>query len=142
MKVKKKKIEKKMEMESNHLISLFLTPSFCQQRKSKQQLRMMQPTILELLKKTKQKRVYDRRHMSQTEINVGDIVLLKNNKRFDRKRGKFSQKWLSPYTVMSISDKGVATLKNASVVTLNNKYNIIQLKNYIQGADDNHGIMH
>ena len=80
--------------------------------------------------------------MSQTEINVGDIVLLKNNKWFDRKRGKFSQKWLSPYTVMSISGKGVATLKNASVVTLNNKYNIIQLKNYIQGADDNHGIMH
>ena len=79
--------------------------------------------------------------MSQTEINVGDIVLLKNNKWFDRKRGKFSQKWLSPYTVMSISDKGVATLKNASVVTLNNKYNIIQLKNYIQGADDNQGII-
>ena len=80
--------------------------------------------------------------MSQTEINVGDIVLLKNNERFDRKPGKFSQKWLSPYAVMSISDKGVATLKNASVVTFNNKYNIIQLKNYIQGADDNHGIMH
>ena len=142
MKVKKKKIEKKMEMENNHLISFFLTPSFCLQRKSKQQLRMMQPTILELLKNTKQKRDYDRRHMSQTEINVDDIVLLKNNERFDWKPGKFSQKWLSPYTVMSISDKGVATLKKASVVTLNNKYNIIQLKNYIQGADDNHGIMH
>ena len=59
--------------------------------------------------------------MSQTEIKVDDIVLLKINKRFDRKCGKFSKKWLGPYTVMNISDKGVATLKNASGVTLKNK---------------------
>ena len=65
-----------------------------------------------------------------------NIVLLKNNKRFDRKGGKFSQKWLGPYTVMNISDNGVATLKKASGVTLKNKYNIAQLKHYIQGADD------
>ena len=58
----------------------------------------------------KQKLDYDRRHMSKTEIKVADIALLKNNKRFDRKGGKFSQKWLSPYIVMNISDKGVATL--------------------------------
>ena len=37
---------------------------------------------------------------------------------------------------MNISDKGVMTLKNASGVTLKNKYNIVQLKHYIQGADD------
>ena len=66
--------------------------------------------------------------MSKTEIKVDDIVLLKNNKRFDRKDGKFSQKWLGLYTVMNISDRGVATLKDALGVTLNNKYNIVQLK--------------
>ena len=49
--------------------------------------------------------------MSKTEIKVGDIVLLKNNKRFDRKGGKFSQKWFRPYTVMNITDKGVRTFK-------------------------------
>ena len=37
---------------------------------------------------------------------------------------------------MNISDKGVATLKNALGVTLKNKYNIVQLKQYIQGVDD------
>ena len=47
-----------------------------------------------------QKRDYDRRHMSQTEIKVDDIVLLKINKRFDRKCGKFSKKWLGPYTLL------------------------------------------
>ena len=71
---------------------------------------MMQPTILKLLRK-KRKRNYDRRYMSKTEIKMNEIVLLKNNKRFDRKGRKFSQKWLGPYTVMNISNKGVATLK-------------------------------
>ena len=37
---------------------------------------------------------------------------------------------------MNISDKGVVVLKNASGVTLKNKYNIVQLKHYIQGADN------
>ena len=74
--------------------------------------------------------------MSKTEIKVDDIMLLKSSKRFDRKGWKFSQKWIGPHTVMNISDKGVATLTNASGVTLKNKYNIVQLKNYIQGADD------
>ena len=74
--------------------------------------------------------------MFKTEVKVDDIVLLKNNKRFYQKDGKFSQKWLGPYTVMNISDKGAATLKNASGRTLQNKYNIVQLKYYIQGVDD------
>ena len=50
--------------------------------------------------------------------------------------GSFHKKWLGPYTVMNISDKGVATLKNASAMTLKNKYNIVQHKHYIQGADN------
>ena len=53
----------------------------------------------------KQKRDYDHRHWSEIEIKVDNIVLLKNNKPFDRKGGKLSQKWLSPYTVMNITDK-------------------------------------
>ena len=53
---------------------------------------------------------------------VDDIVLLKNNKRLDLNGGKFSQKWLGPYTVKNIPGKGVATLKNTLGVTLKNKY--------------------
>ena len=59
--------------------------------------------------------------MCRTEIKVDDIMLLKNNKRFDWKGGKFSQKWLGPDAVIYISDKGVVTLKNASGMTLKNK---------------------
>ena len=82
----------------------------------------------------KQKQYFDRRHISKTKIKVNDIVLLKNNKRFDRKGGKFSQKWLRPYNVMNISDKGVVTLKSALEGILKNKYKIFQLKYYIQEA--------
>ena len=57
----------------------------------------------------KQKRDYDHRHMSKTEIRVDDMVLMKNNKRIDRKGGKFSQKWFGSYTVTKISEKGVMT---------------------------------
>ena len=98
-------------------------PSFHRRRKSEQQSRMVAADNIKTAQK-KQKRDYDSRHMSKTEIKVDDIVLLKN-KRFDWKGGKFSQKWLSPYTVMNVSDKGVATLKNGLGVTLKNKYNIV-----------------
>ena len=98
-------------MKNNHQISTFL--------KSEQQSRMMHPTILKLLRK--KQRDYDRRHMCRTEIKVDDIMLLKNNKRFDWNGGKFSQKWLGPDAVIYISDKGVVTLKNASGMTLKNK---------------------
>ena len=53
MKAKNKKIEKEMETKNNHSISTFLIPSFHPRRKSEQQLRMMQPTILKLLRKNK-----------------------------------------------------------------------------------------
>ena len=45
----------------------------------------------------KQKRDYDRRHLSNTDIRIGDPVLLRNNRRQDRKGGKFTFKWLGPY---------------------------------------------
>ena len=70
--------------------------------------------------------------MPKTEIKVDDSVLLKNSKRFDRKGGKFSQKWFGPYTVINISDKGVGTLKthrewllriNTTLFNLNTTFN-------------------
>ena len=38
----------------------------------------------------KQKRDFDCRHLSSTNVKVGDRVLLKNKRRHDRKGGKFS----------------------------------------------------
>ena len=84
----------------------------------------------------KQKRDYDRRHMSNPEISVDDMVLMKNNKRIDRKGGKFSQKWLGSFTVTKIFEKGVVTLKNTSGLILNKKYNVANLKHYFQEESD------
>ena len=80
----------------------------------------------------KQKRDYDRRHVSNSEIRVDDMMLMKNNKRIDRKGGKFS----GPYTVSKISEKGVVTLKNKSGLILNKKYNVANLKHYFQEESD------
>ena len=59
----------------------------------------------------KQKKDFDRRHLSNSEIKVGDLILLSNNKRKDRKGGKSSFAWLGPYIVSEITPKVVATLK-------------------------------
>ena len=80
----------------------------------------------------KQKRDYDRRHMSNLEIRVDDMVLMKSNKRIGQKGGKFSQKLLHPYTVNKISEKGVVTLKNISSLILNKKYNVANLKHFFK----------
>ena len=52
----------------------------------------------------KQKRL-DQRHLSNSEINVGDLILLRNDKRKYRMRGKFSFAWLRPYIVSEITPK-------------------------------------
>ena len=75
--------------------------------------------------------------MSNLEIRVNDTVLMKNNKRIDRKGEKFSQKWLGPYTVTKISEKGVVALNNTSCLILNKKYNVANLKNYFQEEPEN-----
>ena len=45
------------------------------------------------------KKDFDRRHLSSSDIKAGNYVLLRNNKRNDRKGWKFSFVWLGPYVV-------------------------------------------
>ena len=54
----------------------------------------------------RQKKDYDRRHTLPAAVQVKSMVLLKNQKREDRKGGKFSYKWMGPYEVQSITKKG------------------------------------
>ena len=75
-----------------------------------------------------QKKQYDRRHASSVTMKVGDLVLLKNNKKADRKGGKFKYSWLGPYVINSLSKKGIATLQTSNGVILKKKYNIANLK--------------
>ena len=53
----------------------------------------------------KQPRDDNRHHQEPSKIKVGQIVLLKNQRRIDRKGGKFPFKWFGPFTVHSISNK-------------------------------------
>ena len=54
----------------------------------------------------RQKRDYDRRHKLPSSFKVNSKVCLKNQKRIDRKGGKFSYKWTGPYEIQSASKKG------------------------------------
>ena len=77
----------------------------------------------------KQKKDYDSRHLSSAnDIKIGDEVFARNNKRNDRKGGKFSFKWMGPYIVTDVTKSGLATLKNKEGELLKTKYNKIQLK--------------
>ena len=64
------------------------------------------------------------------------MVLMKTNKRINRKGRKFLQKWLGLYTVTKLSEKWVVTLKNTSGLILNKKYNVYNLRHYFQEEFD------
>ena len=54
----------------------------------------------------RQKRDYDRRHKFPSSFKVNSKVWLKNQKRIDKKSGKFSYKWTGPYEIQYVSKKG------------------------------------
>ena len=78
----------------------------------------------------RQKKDYDRRHTLPATIQVNSMVLLKNQKRADRKGGKFTYKWTGPYEVQSITMKGLCKLKNKDGAVLSKSYNVSLLKPY------------
>ena len=59
----------------------------------------------------KQRQDYNRRHQVPNSITVGQKVLLLNQKRMDRKGGKFTFKFLGPYTVLEVSENNLCTLQ-------------------------------
>ena len=79
----------------------------------------------------KQQRDYNRRHTIPTSLKAKDKIWLKNQRRLDKKDGKFSYKWHGPYIVESISKKGPCTFRNQGGVELSKKYNVAFLKPYI-----------
>ena len=54
----------------------------------------------------RQKRDYDRRHKLPFSFKVNSKVWLKNQKRINRKGGKFNYKWTGQYEIQSVSKKG------------------------------------
>lgn len=79
----------------------------------------------------KQQKHYNRRHTVPTSLKIKDKVWLKNQRRQDRKGGKFSYKWTGPYTIEHITKKGLCTLKNERSTVLAKKFNVGLLKPYL-----------
>ena len=84
----------------------------------------------------KQKRDFDRLHLSSTNVKVGDRVLLENKRRHDRKGGKSSYRWLGPYTVKVLNKNGLALSESSKGTVLKQKYNSALVKPYIEYANE------
>ena len=69
------------------------------------------------------------------KIKVDQKVLLKNQRRMDRKGGKFSFKWFSPFAVHSISNKNLCSLINKYGTLIKTKYNVYLLKSYLDSDE-------
>ena len=85
----------------------------------------------------KPKRDYAKRNISSVsnDICIGAQFLLRNNKRNDRKGGKFCFKWIGPYVVPDITTRGLVTLKNKDDKELKKKFNKAQLKPFSRNLD-------
>ena len=82
-----------------------------------------------------QKDCNDRHRTPKAALPVRSKVLLENQKRKDRKGGKFTYKWMGPYTVKSVSKSGLCVLVNEKGVQLKKKYNARLLKLYYSNDD-------
>ena len=77
----------------------------------------------------KQQKDYNKRHSTPpSTLPIRSKVVIQNLKRQDRKGGKFTYKWIGPYTIESISKTGLCALTNQKGVTLKKKYNVSLLK--------------
>ena len=68
-------------------------------------------------------------------LPIGSKVLLQNQRRQERKGGKFSYKWIGPYTIKPISKTGLCVLINEKGFVLKKKYNVSLLKPCNSKAD-------
>ena len=77
----------------------------------------------------KHQKDYNNHHSTiSTTLPIGSKVLLQNQRRQDRKGGKFSYKWIGPYTIKSISKTGLCVLINEKGFALKKKYSVSLLK--------------
>ncbi|XP_069109495.1 uncharacterized protein [Argopecten irradians] len=72
-----------------------------------------------------QKKYYDAKHAKQ-DLHIGDMVLVKNTRRINRKGDKIMSKWVGPYTIGECFGKGVYRLKERK------KINRKSIKKYIK----------
>jgi hypothetical protein len=61
------------------------------------------------VQKAREKAWHDR-HIKQKKFQVGDLVLLYDNK-FMQHLGKFKMHWLGPYVIQHVTEIGVAQLE-------------------------------
>lgn len=78
----------------------------------------------------KQVAYHRKRKSSSTPYEVNDKALLYNAKKGGRKRSKMENSWFWLYTIQSVNEKGVVSLKKNNGEVLSTKYNVKLLKRF------------
>jgi len=76
----------------------------------------------------RQRRGYNKRHTGGQVLKVGDTVFLINQRRRDRKGDKYQLPKSGPYTVVEITDRKTASLRDSRGQTLKTKYPLRDLE--------------
>lgn len=83
----------------------------------------------------KQQQDYNQRHKTAYSYKPGDLVLLKNLKRADRKGGKASLPWSGPFKLEKLLANNTCVLSSSNV-ELKKKQNLCNLKPFVQRSTD------
>ncbi|KAK3108106.1 hypothetical protein FSP39_001369 [Pinctada imbricata] len=92
-------------------------------------LRNIRNDINQKVKENVEKSQEDQIKRSKSKIPINRIKVLRfNSRKASRKGSKMERKWLGPYVVLNVTEKGVATLRAEDGSVLSVHYNIKHLK--------------
>ena len=88
--------------------------------------------VRENIKKSQenQKEKYDKKIKKETELNIGDKVLLKDAAKEKQWSEKLAPKWKGPYYIHDIIGKGAYKLRTLNGKVLEASHNIKHIKEY------------
>ena len=77
-----------------------------------------------------QKEKYDKKIKKETELNIGDKVLLKDAAKEKQWSGKLAPKWKGPYYIHDEIGKGAYKLRTLNGKVLEASHNVKHIKEY------------
>ena len=80
----------------------------------------------------KQKERYDRKIRYETELKIGDKVLLKDAAKEKQWSGKLAPKWKGPYYIHEEIGKGAYKLRTLDGKVLKTSHNVKHIKKYFE----------
>ena len=88
------------------------------------------------LSQEKQKERFDKKIGEETELKIGDKILLKDSAKEKQWSGKLAPKWKGPYYIHEIFGRGAYKLRTLDGKVLKPTYNVKHIKKYFDRRDN------